>query len=239
MAGVKVVLFDLDDTLFAHSAAVAAGVTAHRRALGGAIALADDAAELRRWHDLEEHHYHRYLDGEIGFIDQRIARATDFAAPFGVALSPAQAHAWYDQYFAEYRLAWRLHDDTVACLDAMPDARFGIITNGELDFQLPKLEAIGLLPRMEHVIASGDVGFTKPDARIFRHACNLFGIAPSEAAYVGDRFETDAMGAASAGLTGVWLDRTASATAFERAAARSSGVHIVTTLSDVPALLAG
>lgn len=238
MARVKVVLFDLDDTLFAHAAAVAAGVTAHRRALGGAIAVADDAAELQRWHDLEEHHYHRYLRGEIGFLEQRLARARDFAAPFGIALSPVEATAWFERYLREYRVAWRLHSDALACLDAMPDARFGIITNGELDFQLPKLEAIGLLPRMEHVIASGELGFAKPDPRIFQHACDLFEVAPNEAAYVGDRFETDAMGAASAGLTGVWLDRADIATASERAAAEASGVHIVTTLSDGPTLLA-
>lgn len=59
-----VALFDLDDTLFAHQRAVGLGVTAHRRAIGAPLAEADDEAELARWHDLEEHHYARYLAGE-------------------------------------------------------------------------------------------------------------------------------------------------------------------------------
>jgi hypothetical protein len=37
---------------------------------------------------------------------------------------------------------------------------------------------------------------------------------------------------------GVWRTRADSATADERAAAEASGVHIVTSLEDVPALLA-
>jgi putative hydrolase of the HAD superfamily len=115
--------------------------------------------------------------------------------------------------------------------------RFGIITNGELSFQLPKLEAIGLLSRMEHVIASGSFGVAKPDPRIFEHACSVFGVAANEAAYVGDRFETDAVGAAHAGLTGVWVDRLGIAGDDERREAEASGVLIVRTLLEIPQLL--
>ena len=59
-----VVLFDLDDTLFDHRAAVRAGVAAHRTAVG---LTGDEAAEFARWHALEEEHYHRYLAGELAF----------------------------------------------------------------------------------------------------------------------------------------------------------------------------
>ena len=228
----KVVLFDLDDTLFAHTAAVDTGVLVYLAARGWPSR--DDA--LARWHELEELHYHRYLRGEIGFLDQRVARITDFAAHHGVAVEDPAAS--YQQYFVEYERAWAAHDDALACLDAMPGTRFGIITNGERDFQLPKLEAIGLLDRFEHVVASGSLGLAKPDRRIFEHAVSLFGVAPADAAYVGDRFETDAVGARDAGLTGVWVDRLGNATAAQAAAAAASGVHIVRGLAEVPALLA-
>ena len=81
-----VVLFDLDDTLFAHSRAVATGVAAYRAAHGGALSAADDAVELARWYALEEHHYHRYLAGEVDYREQRRHRARGFVEPFGLDL---------------------------------------------------------------------------------------------------------------------------------------------------------
>jgi putative hydrolase of the HAD superfamily len=231
-----VLLFDLDDTLFAHQHAVGLGVAAHRRAIGGPLADADDDAELARWHELEEHHYSRYLAGELDYLEQRRQRARDFVEPYGLDLSDDHdADQWFDGYRAQYQLSWKLHDDALPCLDALQSrgARVGIITNGDLDFQLAKIERMGLAPRVEHVIASGELGFAKPDPRIFEHACAVFGVPPTSAAYVGDRLHTDAIGAANAGLAGVWLDRLVAATSEELAEARASGVAVVRSLSEV------
>ena len=238
-----VVLFDLDDTLFAHRRAVTDGVTAHRRASGGALSAADDATEVARWMDLEEFHYHRYLRGEVGYTEQRRHRARSFVAPFGVDLSTdAAADAWFGAYLIEYERAWTLHDDVIPCLDELerviPGVRFGIITNAELPFQQSKLDALGLTPRMQHVIASGDVGATKPDARIFEHAAAVFGVPVTDAVYVGDRLQTDAIGAAMAGLTGVWLNRPGTRTPDVDEAIAASGVLVISGLAELPALLA-
>jgi putative hydrolase of the HAD superfamily len=234
---IEVVMFDLDDTLFAHSKAVATGVAAHRRAHGGAMAAADEQTEFARWTALEEHHYHRYLSGELGFMQQRRERARGFVEPYGLDLSDeTQADEWFGRYLAQYRLAWELHPDTLPLLNALSQ-RLGVITNAELGFQRSKLDAMGISSRMEHVIASGEVGYAKPDARIFLHALEAFGVEPAQAAYVGDRLHTDAIGAASAGLLGVWVDRRGSATDDERTDAAAAGVPIIQSLAEVPALL--
>jgi len=156
-----VALFDFDDTLFAHQRAVGLGVTAHRRAIGAPLAEADDDAELARWHDLEEHHYARYLAGELDFLEQRRHRARDFVEPYGLELTADhEADQWFDDYLVQYQLAWTLHDDALPCLDELDSrgVRIGIITNGDLHFQLAKLDRMGLTPRIEHVIASGELG---------------------------------------------------------------------------------
>lgn len=238
----SVVLFDLDDTLFAHREAVGLGVTAHRRTIGGPTADADDVAEIARWHALEEKHYHRYLGGELDFLGQRRARVRDFVASYCIALSDAAADRWYDDYYLEYKSAWSLHDDAIPCLralrDTIPGVRFGLITNGELEYQASKIDGVGLDQYIEHTIASGQLDFAKPDVRIFEHACSMFEVEPSAAVYVGDRLQTDAIGAASAGLTGVWLDREHTATRAELARATASGVSIISTLVELPPLLA-
>jgi putative hydrolase of the HAD superfamily len=236
----RAVLFDLDDTLFAHRAAVEAGVLARASALGWSDATSPDT--VARWFELEEHHYPRYLRGEVPFEEQRRVRAQEFAAAYGVTLDADAATRWFADYLGEYRNAWTLHDDALDCLDELarriPGVRFGIITNGELDFQTTKLDAVQLSGRMSAVIASGDVGVAKPDPAIFALACERLGVEPADAAYVGDRLRTDAIGAASAGLTGVWLDRRAAPVSREEEAeATRLGVRRIVTLADLPSLL--
>ncbi|GAA1840316.1 HAD family hydrolase [Agromyces salentinus] len=232
-----VVLFDLDDTLMAHREAVATGIVDHmlERAYEG-----DVEAAQRLWHALEEEHYHSYLDGRMSFEGQRRARARDFARAHGDVLDDPASGAWFDRYFERYRDAWALHGDALPALDrlrrAFPGVRFGIITNGESDFQRAKLERLGILDRFEHVIASGALGVTKPDRRIFEHAIASFAeSAPvSHVAYVGDRLGTDALGAAAAGLDGVWIDRWATPVApAEASAIAAAGVVVITGLDEL------
>ena len=204
----RLALFDLDDTLLDHRGAVSRGIVEYVGGLDDFV-VEDQERSVALWHELEDRHYHRYLAGELSFAGQRRARALDFAAAHGVTLADVEADLWFDSYFENYRGAWELFDDALPCLDRLADAgwRLGVITNGELDYQRVKLERTGLTDRFEHVVASGSLGVAKPDPRIFEHACALFGVGPVDAVYVGDRLLTDAVGAASAGLTGVWLNR--------------------------------
>lgn len=235
---ISVVLFDLDDTLFAHRRAVEDGVIAHLLATGLVDAALEHPETAARWSELEELHYSRYLRGDLDYLGQRRARATDFLAPFGVTFeSDAAAEQWFEDYLHAYRAAWQLHDDALEALEELSDYRLGIITNGVTFFQQPKLDALDISRFFEHVITSGDFGAVKPDPSIFLHACAVFGVPPSDAAYVGDRLQTDAAGAAGAGLTGIWLNR-AVATPGERAEANAAGVPVIRSLADLPALLA-
>ncbi|MEI5585193.1 MULTISPECIES: HAD family hydrolase [unclassified Agromyces] len=241
-----VVLFDLDDTLMAHREAVARGIELHLRERE----YGDDvAAGQALWHELEERHYHAYLAGELTFEGQRRARAADFALAHGDEIDDQAAGDWFARYFERYRDSWSLHDDVEPALDALeaalPGVRFGIITNGEPEFQLAKLVRLGLEVghpgRIEHLVASGAEGVTKPDRRIFEVALDRFaaGAPVSRAAYVGDRLRTDAIGAARAGLVGVWLNRPGvRPTGTEGTEAAAAGVLEIRTLAELPDLLA-
>ncbi len=236
---ISVVLFDLDDTLFAHRRAVEDGVVAHLRSTGLVDPEADFAAEAARWSALEEHHYTRYLHGDLDYLGQRRARATDFLRPYGVEFeSDAAAEEWFETYLREYRAAWQLHDDALPVLRSLSRFRLGIITNGVTHFQQPKLDALGIAPFFEHVITSGDFGAVKPHPSIFLHACEVFGVQPTQAAYVGDRLATDAIGAAEAGLLGVWLNRDAAVTDLENEKVATHGIRVISTLAALPACLA-
>lgn len=240
MTAPLVVLFDLDDTIMAHREAVEAGILLHMRRRGyrGDVAVAQ-----RRWYELEELHYHDYLAGRLSFEGQRRARASAFAEEYGERLHDVDASAWFAEYFEGYRASWSMHADASSMLDrlpaAIPGVRLGIITNGELGYQQSKLARLGVAGRFEHVIASGAVGVAKPDAGIFEAALARFGHAsPARAAYVGDRLRTDAIGAARAGLLGVWVNRRGERPAAEDAdEAQALGVREIGGLDELVPLV--
>jgi putative hydrolase of the HAD superfamily len=68
------------------------------------------------------------------------------------------------------------------------------------------LEALGLAHHLDFVIDSSKVGVEKPDPRIFQIALQRAGLQPAEAAYIGDLYSIDVLGARAAGLRTVLLD---------------------------------
>ena len=77
------------------------------------------------------------------------------------------------------------------------------------------LGTVGLARDFEFVVDSAEVGFDKPDARIFRVACERFGLVPERCAYLGDVMSIDVEGSAAAGLRPILVDHYASYGASE------------------------
>jgi len=71
-----------------------------------------------------------------------------------------------------------------------------------------KLAALGLTAHVEFVLDSFEEGVEKPDPEIFRRALRRLGVAPERAAYIGDIYSIDAVGARAAGLQPVLIDPT-------------------------------
>jgi len=197
------VLFDIDDTLIDHSAAVRHGVTA----LFEQIRPAEHASAFHAsWVAAMKMYFPRYLARELSYQDHRRARMRQSV---GTHLSDAQADELFDVYFRVYETKWSLFSDVLPCLDELDGHRLGIISNGNGAEQRSKLERTGIADRFEFVHISDDCGHAKPAAEIFLRACTMAGVAPQDAMYIGDLYEIDAIGARAAGLHGVWLNRDA------------------------------
>ena len=110
----------------------------------------------------------------------------------------------------------RLIDCPAAHQEALRTARaagwtLGIVTNGTTDHQLAKIERTGLAGLVDGWVVSEEVGYAKPDPRIFRIAARRCGLADASAWaadswMVGDHAPADIAGARAAGLRSVWLD---------------------------------
>jgi putative hydrolase of the HAD superfamily len=83
--------------------------------------------------------------------------------------------------------------------------RLGVITNGEVPFQTPKIEQLSINHYLSTVVISEAVQMHKPDPRIFAHALAAIDCRASEAWFIGDHPVNDVLGAAAAGLRAIWL----------------------------------
>ena len=103
-----------------------------------------------------------------------------------------------------------LYEDVLPTLDQLRqmDLKLGIISNWDTPLHA-MVEELGLAPYFDVVVASHDqrVRSAKPDAAIFEYALNAVEVSPGEAVHVGDSFEADIMGAHTAGIRAILLDR--------------------------------
>jgi putative hydrolase of the HAD superfamily len=239
---IRAVLWDIDDTLVDYTGAERVGAIAFARARGLADRYVDEDALAEEWHAVMARHYERYLAGELGFLEQRRARVREFTGEAG--LSDAAADAVFAEYEALHEAAWRVFPDVVPALDALeaaaPGLRHGLLSNSAGAVQERKLAATGLRGRFATLVCSEEAGVAKPAAGAFLAGCAALGVAPGETVYVGDRADVDGLGAARAGLVGVWVDRPgARGTAPEAAeAALRAGVLRIGGLDELVGALA-
>ena len=195
------ILFDVDDTLLDQETSVRlAATTLHR--LVASVSPVHQFCD--RWIDALERHFARYLRGEVSYQGQRRDRVREVV---DLGLTDEAADRIVERYITAYEANWCLFPDVIPCLDRLSGCRLGVVSNGQGEQQRKKLVQSGIIDRFEHVLISEEIGCAKPDSTIFRRACALFGTAPSESIYIGDRYETDAQAARMAGLRGIWLDR--------------------------------
>lgn len=211
---VRGVLFDLDDTLLDGVTAWRSGIDRMLMRCAGARVPPDAAFEA--WEAAFSEHYPRYLSGELSFEESQSARIRSWANRLAIEVAPGTEAAWFSDFLAGYEAGWRAFADVAPCLNFLSGLRLGVITNGHSDLQRAKLSAIGIAESFDVVIASADVGCAKPDARIFQLAARRLGLPVGECLYVGDQREGDAVGAQTAGMQAVWLNRAASAQADDR-----------------------
>ena len=126
----------------------------------------------------------------------------------GIALPDEEADLAFQEYLREYERNWRLFYDVMPCLESLKkEHTLGIISNGDLEQQLYKLERMHIRDYFDIVVAAGDIGVSKPDRRIFEIACEKSGVSPDQAYYIGDDFKTDIIACQDAGMKGIWLNR--------------------------------
>lgn len=86
--------------------------------------------------------------------------------------------------------------------------RLTMITNGASVWQRAKIEKLKIEDYFEEIIVSGELGHHKPSTKIFEEMTRRTKVDPSEIIYIGNNYMKDIHGAKDAGWKAAWVKRT-------------------------------
>lgn len=203
----RVVLFDLDDTLFDHQYCSRAGLAAVQQTYAGRIQGSVEEVEAAYRELLEVWHL-KVLEGLISIDEARIER-------FRVLLSSEQTIATDDEartaarcYRTAFDAAFQPVPGAIELLKRVKaECPIGIVTNHFLAEQVKKIAAIGVESFVDQLVVSEEVGVPKPDPRVFELALSRLGSTPDQAVMIGDSWSSDIVGATALGIPAIWLNR--------------------------------
>ncbi|ADU31090.1 HAD family hydrolase [Evansella cellulosilytica] len=199
------IFFDIDGTLLDHEKAEEMAAVEFYLEHVNTIAMRQSQF-LDHWKFLSKKYFDLYLKNQISFQQQRRMRIKEMIQ---TPLNDEEADTKFAFFLHLYKKYWLVYDDVIPSLTSLKKLgfRLGIISNGQYNQQIEKLERTGILPYFDCVVTSSEVKEPKPSSVIFQEACHKANVKLSECTYIGDILETDALGSKNAGMHGVWLNR--------------------------------
>jgi putative hydrolase of the HAD superfamily len=82
----------------------------------------------------------------------------------------------------------------------------GLISNGYSDVQINKLKKVEMVQFFKAIVVSEDIGYRKPDSKIFIETCAMLGVVANGTVFIGDHITNDVIGSRNAGLSPIWLN---------------------------------
>ncbi|MFN0277813.1 MAG: HAD-IA family hydrolase [Pyrinomonadaceae bacterium] len=144
----------------------------------------------------------------------------------------------YDIYLDQYQDNIQIFEDFETLILGLKDTviKKGIIANGNAKRIYRFLTKYALLDDFDTVVASGATAFKKPDTSIFRLALLNLGSSPINSVFVGDRLDTDVLGANASGLWSVLIRRNNKRENSSSSAPSVIPDFCVTSLEEIPKL---
>lgn len=191
MRKLRAIVFDLDDTLYPEQDYVYSGFQAVALWVEARLGICQDAVLEGLWR--------LFSEGKRGNIFDL------WLSSLGIAPEP-----WVSQMIEVYRGHWPRISPYPDVLDLLPRLRqryrLGLVTDGYVNVQRKKLEALGLTSYFDAIVFSDTLGKDawKPSTIPFMAVLQQLGTSGPEAVYVADNPLKDFWGAR---LVGMWTIR--------------------------------
>ena len=210
----KAIFFDLDDTLLNDSKAADLGwhkackTFSENMGLfrGEDLFLRINTIRKRYWSDAK-----RNLSGDEGRINYHHARmmiTRSALSELGYNYTEKIVEGIVD-IFSEVKLE---------CIGFFPDTeviirelqkrtiKLALLTNGDGSEQRAKIEKFGMMKLFNPCLVEGELGYGKPDPRIYEMALNELQVKPYQTWMVGNDLYSDIAGAQRMGIYSIWCD---------------------------------
>ena len=141
-----------------------------------------------------------------------------------------------DGYSQRRDIGMSLLPDAVETVRWLRDSgrRLALLTNGGAAAQRRKITRFELADLFDVILVEGELGFGKPDERVYKRALSALGVQPADAWMVGDNLEWDVAAPQKLGMSGVWIDARGRGLSAQSSAKPD---YIVRSLADLRSLI--
>jgi putative hydrolase of the HAD superfamily len=112
-------------------------------------------------------------------------------------------------------LYWKTFFEHMVCFEGVNDfivwnknigVKVGILTDYETEYQIQKLEKLGLINYIDTIITSEEVGIEKPSSQMFQTILRKMELRRDEVIMIGDNFDKDIKGAVNINILSYWFN---------------------------------
>ena len=209
----KLVLIDLDDTLFDYPKTEK---TAFRNTFEELGFFVESELSNAKKEEIYEKIKDRYKDVNLqlwkdlekGAVDKdrlKVVRFEKIIEEFDLKYNPYEMSELYLKKLGEAIFPFEATEKLCKYLHSK--YKVGIVTNGIKEVQYSRIENSAIAKYIDKIIISDEVGVNKPDKRIFEYAMNYFEIMDkSEVIMIGDSLGADIKGGQNAGIDTCWVN---------------------------------
>jgi len=110
---------------------------------------------------------------------------------------------------------WKTFFEQMVCFEGVNDfiiwnknigVKIGVLTDYETEYQIQKLEKLGLINYIDTIVTSEEVGIEKPSSQMFQTILRKIDLRPDEIIMIGDDFNKDVMGALNMKIQSYWFN---------------------------------
>ncbi|MBN1316974.1 MAG: HAD family hydrolase [Anaerolineales bacterium] len=207
---IDTILFDLDDTLVAFDAVTEISWIQVCNEYANETGLIS-SERLRQ--TIEKHSNHYWSDEvrhRIGRQDIVGTRRKLVSLAFDDLMLPKEAAFLVADNYSRVRLDnMYLFPGTIEILSHLvsKNMKLALVTNGDSEGQREKIDRFDLEKYFDAILIEGEMGFGKPDERVFIKALEILNATPERTLMVGDNLKWDVGGPQALGIRGIWYDR--------------------------------
>ncbi|MBJ6275918.1 HAD family hydrolase [Staphylococcus aureus] len=203
---VKLVIFDLDNTLFSFNNL---WIKANKDTFEEYTVFKDieysDFMKLYKKYDL--YFWKQHDEGIITLDELRELRLIKTLKCFDLNISREEANKYFESFFTKLLSSITVNrkmNDLL--LSLKKNVNIAILTNGKLKEQNIKIDNLDIRSIFEkNIFISQNIGYEKPNPKAFLNVTSNLNVNPEECLFIGDSFKNDILGALNVNMAAIWL----------------------------------